>query len=211
MKTPDQMGPGVPEKPMLEKYDRNPPYVSETDDQVFIEGMPSQTKSDFFRIMEKRVVYLDRAEYELKFPYSGLAHFDAELFKTDHGKRINNPVIYVNKDAFLTGNEDYSDLMPIVIRHEIAELWTYAKTGFSLSPKPPTMDEEKRKVVGHGLALRKEYEYAFELGKADRYLQFVINQADNLPYYVVAENQEAYELAKERRQRSLDRSKRNSA
>lgn len=115
---------------------------------------------------------------------------------------VENPAIYVNKGAFILDDEDFSDLIPITVRHEIAEFWTYVKTGYSFSPAPPYIGIGSRVAFAHGLALREEYFFAFELGKAERYLDFVKRLSDQKN---IRDNEMAYKIAKSRFERkSID-------
>jgi hypothetical protein len=200
----------VPDRGGESKAIEAEPFIREVDNCIFIEGSPSQTKSGFFAILERRVVYLDQSTYEGRFRQHGLGHCEGVVRQVGggRGKVIENPAVYINAGVFVLDGEDYSDLIPFVVRHEIVESWTYAKTGYSLSPPPPHIGNERRATFAHGLALRKEYEYAFESGKADRLLEFIIKfitkYAGNSPS-AIRENQEAYQIAKERYERKLRR------
>jgi hypothetical protein len=78
-------------------------------------------------------------------------------------------------------------------------MWTYAKNGWSLSPPPERIGKENRVAVAHGLATREEYRYAFEIGKAERYLEYIKKWSSRLPareqQRLIAENEEAYKKA----------------
>jgi hypothetical protein len=176
--------------------------------KVFVEDVPSKAKTEFYRVMEGRVNVLDREQYEEKVGQkSPHAHFVAVIFQIPEGKRANDSIIYVNRDDFIVGGEDFTDLIPISVRHEVSELWTYAKTGYSLSPPPKHIGHEGREAIGHGAALREEYAHAFELGKADRYLGFIKKWAQSRVSdsrdrnRIIEENEDAYQRAKSRFER----------
>lgn len=165
-------------------------------DTLFIEGTPKETKEAFFEEMEKRVKIVGEDEFRKVVKVKGsVAHFVATVFFGPEGKRLQDVVILVNKDRCILDGEDYTDLIPIFVRHEIAELWIYAKKGYSLFPHPESMGEEEQRNAAHRLALREHYRYAFEKGKADRFLEF-FERATGRQVEADEEEKEAYQKAK---------------
>lgn len=78
-------------------------------------------------------------------------------------KWILNLEIVVNKDAFKLMGKDYSELIPIVIEHEIYEAWLSAKKGVA-----STLDVGMK----HRLARRREVRLAQELGLVEKLLEW---------------------------------------
>ncbi len=77
-------------------------------------------------------------------------------------KWIDALEIYINKQAFSINGQDYSDIIPYVIEHEIYERWAKDKQGFVPNPNQ-----------AHLLARRHEFRIAVQDGKADRLLEFI--------------------------------------
>lgn len=48
-------------------------------------------------------------------------------------KWIDGLQIVVNKDAFIRDDEDFSDLIPYAVEHELYELWVKSKPGMNIS------------------------------------------------------------------------------
>ena len=69
--------------------------------------------------------------------------------------------IAINENAFTINGEDYTDLIPYSIEHEIYEAWLTLDKGWRLNLKER-----------HLLARRKQYEIAMRDGKAERLLEF---------------------------------------
>ena len=99
----------------------------------------------------------------------------------------------------MINGQDYTDLMPIVLRHEMEEIWAYLESDYNPDPKSEKMTSD----LAHNLALRKEYEYAFEIGESYRYAQFIIEhikENSSLSIddrrHIIAENKTAYDAAK---------------
>ncbi|KKT69957.1 MAG: hypothetical protein UW66_C0056G0005 [Candidatus Moranbacteria bacterium GW2011_GWF1_44_4] len=101
-----------------------------------------------------------------------LAFFRFSFGNTEGGKEIKDARIFLCEEHFMLGDEDYTDCIPFIIRHEIAEMWIIAKAGWStLNSKRMSRDE--RDKMAHEFALLQEFEYAFKLGKAARLLEFI--------------------------------------
>ncbi len=172
---------------------------------IIVEGPPAQTKAEFFKVMESRVQVLSEAEFREKVgPTPSFAHFESAVSFTRKNKRVDDAEIYINKDDFMIGQENYTDLIPIAVRHEIAELWVSAKTGYSLVPLPKWLSLDRKEAIAHGIALREEFKYAFETEQADRYLDFVKRWAESrqlspeVKARLLQDNEGAYELIKSR-------------
>lgn len=178
--------------------------VIENNDYVLLLGGPSESaRKSFYQIMENRVQIVDDPE-----EYSQLirkmvptkstgAHVYAKVHVVPEAKVVAESKIYVNKADFVVNGEDYTDLIPVVIRHEVAELYIYAKRGYSMTPIPSSMSPEDPRKIAHGLAVREQMRYAKEIGKAERFMEFVRKVSVTLPgseggsFY--EENQDAYD------------------
>jgi hypothetical protein len=67
--------------------------------------------------------------------------------------------IVINKQSFIIDGENFSDLIPLVVEHEIAELWFMCKGGYL--PIDP-----------HSLAIIEETKLAVVIGKEERSIRF---------------------------------------
>ena len=177
------------------------PVTVEGNKLVIHRGEPARSKEAFLGIMEQRAQRLDRASYaKLAGVDSSMGHFQAAVFQVPEGKAIEDAIIYVNEDDFRINGEDFTDVIPVSVRHEAFEMWMYVKNGWSLSPPPERIGRGHRVAVAHGLATREEYRYAFQIGKAERYLEYIKNWSMRLPEAerrrFIAENEEAYKRAK---------------
>lgn len=184
------------------------PIRVEGNQMVIPKGEPKATKEAFIGIMESRVQVLDRNSYaRVAGAGSAMGHFGGVVYQIPEGKLIEDASIFVNEDDFHVGGEDFTDVIPVTVRHEIFEMWTYAKNGWSLSPAPERIGKENRVAVAHGLATREEYRHAFEIGKAERYLEFIRKWSNRLPAYErernIRENEDAYKEAKAKYSRSI--------
>lgn len=103
-----------------------------------------------------------------------------KIVTPEQRKWINALEIYVNQQAFNTSGQNFSDIIPYVVEHEIYELWARNKRGFVASIEQ-----------SHLLARRHEFQVAVHDGKAERLLEFYkASIPHNLP-----EAEEAYKIA----------------
>ena len=138
------------------------------------EGDPEKSKEQFFRLMEQRAKILDGDTYKRTAgKNNAFGHFGLHTKIISTEKSLTNAYIIINRDDFMLNGEDYTDLIPLTIRHESYEMWIYAKRGWSLFPTPAKLEESNVVNFAHNLALREEYRYAFELGKGERLLEFM--------------------------------------
>lgn len=138
-----------------------------------IEGAPKEARERFYEMAKSRVFYATRDEMvEFGKQTSGedestttalYVRLPRKEF-TEEGieKWIDGLQIVVNKDAFQQDGEDFSDLIPYAIEHELYELWVKSKRGIS------AQETEK----AHLLARRKQAEMALHDGKLDRMIEF---------------------------------------
>lgn len=111
--------------------------MSEQASEAFLihKGEPKRTKEEFFRLMEQRVQRLDETSYREKAGADNhFGHVYGVVASVPEGKVIQDPTIYLNEADFHVDGEDFTDVIPVVVRHEAFELWTYAKNGWSLAP-----------------------------------------------------------------------------
>lgn len=97
----------------------------------------------------------------------------------DPEKGISGFEISINKDYF---GEEYADLIPYAIEHEIYEAWLYSKRGL----------RAKSIKQGHLMARLHQVEMAMEDGKAEKMLAFYIGKEPDLK----SEFEAAYEKIK---------------
>ena len=125
------------------------------------------------------------------------AHVYAKVYVHPEAKVVTESKIYVNKTDFVLNGEDYTDLIPVVVRHEVAELYVYAKRGYSTTPIPVSMSPEGARKIAHGLAVREQIRYAKEIGKIDRYMEYVRKLSVTMPgnegVKFCEENDDAYD------------------
>lgn len=191
-------------------HNQNAIYVR--GENIYIKGTPASTKEKFFEMLRNKVCLLNKNRFrDVVGERTAHACFRGVVYPSSDGKRLENAVVYVNIDDYIIDGIDYTDLIPITVQHEIAELWTYAKTGYSMSPAPKGIDREE---IAHNIALHEEYRYALQLGKAERYLDFIRRwwrknskpiKGRRLPEEIVLENETAYYSAKIRKSRSKNR------
>lgn len=84
--------------------------------------------------------------------------------------KIKNLQIILNRDSFTLDGEDYSDLIPYIIEHEIFESLLFVKPGYK------TRDLDKN----HLLARKRQYSLAKQDGKLDRLFEFHKKISPNL-------------------------------
>ncbi|MBU0976413.1 MAG: hypothetical protein ABIE03_03680 [Patescibacteria group bacterium] len=179
----------------------NSPDVKWEGHDLVVQGPPGAIKEKFYQLLRERVSIVDDREFKLMFPDLHIAAIKSRIVIVEGNskKRIKGIGIYVNKDDFVFGDDDYSDLIDIVVTHEIAELWYFSKTGYSLSPAPEALAEDRLNIA-HELALRDEYRVAFELGKAERLLEFMErhHREKHPSESSLEENRRTYNLVKKR-------------
>ena len=139
-------------------------------------------REKFFELMQPHILILDSKLFEtFAGADSVMGACEILIEPSPSGKLIKTASIFINEDDFRIGDKDYTDLIPITVRHEMVEMWVHAKNGWSLYPTPQWISEDKRQVFGHTLARREEYRFAFEIGKAQRNVQFIKEWAKRLP------------------------------
>lgn len=114
---------------------------------------------------------------------------------SDDKSTISDLIVAINQVAFFQKDQDYSDLIPVVILHELAEMFFHVSTG--------STDDQ----AAHAYALSEEYRLAFELGVEERYLELIGHWAELLParssQIFYQENVGAYQAELSRRQSAL--------
>jgi len=159
---------------------------------------------DFSEAEERRLFdFLQTRVHYSKGKNGDLGSSDFKVFQTDSGNLIIDPKIKISKDYFTVEGKDYSDLIPVIIMHECYEIWVRAKIGYAL-----TDDDEKSKdyEIAHQWALRREFEYAFKIGKEKKYMDFLRKSGNN-----DSENLKAYAWAKKMHKREIAKSKQDKS
>lgn len=80
---------------------------------------------------------LSDVEFKQLFSNSSAVNFSGVVFRIPEGKRVRDAKIFVNLDDFVVDGENFSDHIEISIMHEAAEMYIYAKLGYSLLPALP--------------------------------------------------------------------------
>ena len=86
--------------------------------------------------------------------------------------------IYINKDLL----EGYSDgIVQCIVRHELAEIWSYAKKGKSLVEELENsrIDRVLARSIAHRFARMEEIKYAFENGFDTELFEFAKTHYDD--------------------------------
>ncbi len=148
----------------------------EREPKIPIESPPKEARASFYEFAKNKIEYLtgeeivkwdrDRGGYpEPEHPsvalYSISPHYYEEGGSLE--KWIDSLEIAVNKDAFRIKGEDYSDLMPFVVEHEIYEVWLRAKKGTA-----STLYIKKQ----HILAQRRAFLLAEQQGLGEKLLEW---------------------------------------
>ena len=140
-----------------------------------IEGPMREVKESFYELARSKVRYLSSDEIQrwnkevrgidrYVSPVSYILNYRLEVSEeADYKKWINNLEIVVDKGAFKINGKDFSDLIPIVLEHDIYEAWLSAKRGAASS-----LDINKK----HLLALRREFLLATEQGLEDKLFEW---------------------------------------
>ena len=138
-----------------------------------IEGAPKEAKERFYEMAKSRIVYLTKDEM-IKFGEQATGEDESsttglyvrlsrkEVVDGNIDKWIDGLQIAINKDAFQIDGQDFSDLIPYAVEHELYELWVKSKKGVSV----------QKTEKAHLLARRKQAEMALRDGKLDRMIEF---------------------------------------
>ena len=107
--------------------------------------------------------------------------------------------------AFVLDGEDYRDLIPIVVEHEITEAWVDIMRN---KERGKRWNNRTGRGDSHRIALLSEFALAHELGLADRYMVLIYKWAKKLypnqRRAFIRENEDAYELARMMMEKSSD-------
>ena len=151
----------------------NCPEYSMLKEPFRLEGLPGEVKKSFYELARSRVRVVPQDEH-FQFERdifgddwqqsSAVYITSTEQHKTDRGEeaRLNGLDVSINRDFFIDGNGDYSDLIPYAVEHEIFEAWLSVKPGYQ------TKDPQKN----HLLARVRQFEMAMEDGVAEKLLEF---------------------------------------
>jgi len=138
-----------------------------------VEGTPKESRESFYELTKSRVKLVSQEEH-LKFEKDIFGHdwkWSSAVYVIDKSDETTEEQqerwlkaldISVNKDFFVQGGEDYSDLIPYAVEHEIYESWMWTKKGY----------QPKNSRINHLLARRRQFEMAMKDGKAERLLEF---------------------------------------
>jgi hypothetical protein len=136
-----------------------------------------EAKNAFRQFAQTKVIFFDRTEdcdrFIDKWWFKRYGHSTLKersvgpgqvLTKDINGPRLNDQTlddfaIVINRPSFIIDGEDFSDLIPLVIEHEIMELWFMCKKGFL-------------PIDTHSLAIIEETKMAVKIGKEERRVRF---------------------------------------
>ncbi|MDO8495253.1 MAG: hypothetical protein Q7S32_01845 [bacterium] len=151
-----------------------------------IEGTPLEQKKSFFALARSRVKLASAKEHK-QFEKALNAHLDVDLnsparaclgfnrhstltiTNTENGvesdnvyqDRVSTAYISIDVSFFTPDGEDFFDLLPVIIEHEVYEMWLTVKRGFRPNAE-----------LKHPLARRHEFAKAAEWGSGERLLIF---------------------------------------
>jgi len=155
------------------------PEYSKLEKPHKVEGLPTEQKKSFYEMAKERVRIVGAEEHaSFEQDMYGLSQYPAAVYIVSNRKdviegKVENFVdaldINVNKDFFFVDKEDYTDLIPYAVEHEVYEAWLWSKRGHQPS----------NSTTRHLLARIKEVECAFKDGKAERMLEFYKRKMNN--------------------------------
>lgn len=105
-----------------------------------VEGASKESREAFFEMARSRIHYATReemADFGRRTSGGDESGTTALYILLPREKMISGSVekwidglqIVVNKDAFIRDDEDFSDLIPYAVEHELYELWVKSKPG----------------------------------------------------------------------------------
>jgi len=163
------------------------PESSRLDQPHKVDGTMEESKASLYELAKSRVRLLNDEEYlawckefewwgkiakkspavTVVWPTSG-GKVDGKMEKI-----ITHLEIVVNKDKFQIDGEDYSDIIPFVVEHELSEAWLRAKKGLG-DGSDLKKDAFEKYVAKHRLSLRREFLLAEQNGLGEKLFNFHI-------------------------------------
>lgn len=147
----------------------NPPHK--------IEGKMEKARESFYELAKDKIRYFNHQQFidwvseivdketAVVYKNSGaLVVIKSEKNEEDQKKYVTNLEIAVDTSKLNFNGENYEDILPFVIEHEIYESWIRSKKGFI---EEKEFSEESRNRA-HRLAMRREFLLAEKAGKGDR-------------------------------------------
>jgi hypothetical protein len=152
-----------------------------------ISGSIILMKKEFEALAMSRIKYFDRIEFLdylgeiieddrirdgfIASPAISLAN--VKIKKKGHlqGRFLENQEILINLDGFSISGEDYADMLPYVIRHEIEEGWLKTKKG-CLEIKT-CKQEVRTRTIRHTISERRTFLMAERDGKGERLFELL--------------------------------------
>ena len=126
------------------------------------DGMREWLESAFIQFADKNVKMEEiNAVAVIAHNYDGWTPDDTE-------KWIRSLEIVINDSAFTINGEDFSDVMPFIVEHEVYEMWLTAKRGAGRG-----LTQNQR----HSLARRREYIMAVGQGRGEHLLDYHLRRA----------------------------------
>jgi hypothetical protein len=151
-----------------------------------IEGTMEEAKASLYELAKSRVKIMNDQEYSewvKEFGSWESKHFGyspaVAIVWPKKGEKIGDKIektithleIAVNKDKFLIDGDDYSDIIPFVIEHELSEAWLVAKKGLGDGSEEKE-NGFKKYVAKHRLSVRKEFLLAEQLGLGEKLFEW---------------------------------------
>ena len=152
------------------------PKVPALEDPHVIDRNFKEAKSQFWEFAKSRVKLVSQEDHEAfhkeycpenEVPTDAIFALQKGISKNsdDPEKAVLGLEINVNRDFY---GEEYADLIPYAIEHEIYEAWLHSKRGYN-----PTKKE-------HSLARRHQIRMAMKDGKAERLVKFYSEKIPSL-------------------------------
>lgn len=146
----------------------------------YLEGTVREQQESLYELARSRLQIVSQEEH-LEFAakaYVGLPLALAPLTLVRHtaiptaeGEKrwVSILAISINRDFYRIGTDDYTDLIPYGVEHELCEAWLHVKPG-------PPIDGDSR----HLLAALREFYLAAKDGKAEKLLEFYRRKREEL-------------------------------
>lgn len=187
------------------------PESSKLEQPHMIEGTMKEAKDSLYELARERVRLMNGQEYSdwLKkfgdWAVERVGHSPAVVAVWPRkGEQNGNKVkgithleIGVNKDKFQIDGEDYLDILPFAIEHEIYEAWLISKKGLGEESGEKEGDFKKY-TAKHRLAVRREFFVAEQQGLGEKLFRWHIKIEPNMKPEKEAELRIALEKAKQR-------------
>jgi len=164
-----------------------------------IEGDNSDSRGICWQFLKGSTRFTDKAGFKKKGCDGMFGEFRAAFMPTNNGFIVRDPEILINREDF-RGKKKFIGLIQ---HHEVVEM---LEVGLRMKDGKGFVEDEDGYVENsgcHGVALNKEFDYAFEQGIAEEYLKFLEGKAVEIEdirmrKIFIRENNHAFKKAKRR-------------